>query len=699
MRPFFASHRARACSLGFVFALAFLPSALADGPGRSPADALVDEENAPLVRWLNEKRASLRPWLSRRGTPEGPPDYIDFRLDVDPVPLVTRTSAEAERSHKTKMLFNAYFPKNEAGGYLGTFFEGGHPYILTPRGPYQWNSTKVSGMEDPKLFREAVEALMKRGMKNIRLAPNLHQVIPGNPASWDRYIDRLETIWRAGGTPTISVAFFPSLKHWEKKSASGEVDPAKSYLLHPDWPTDMGDLTETLMTRVWERASKIEKELGRPLQVAVNPINEPETLASFNRQFWHGAHAPWGHPETMRYYVPSIVQIGKANVEIRRAVEKTSGGRRILFVHNEAMTPDAYGNDRGGGKYAVSKFMLGDDVLLKADLDGYREKPLDKLRKYLTDRGTSGKLNEVEWTLREYVFGAWNETDSARETARAEIITSLRALRDLHVSFARETGKTMKTDCMLHLDYYYQSEFGSRRKIRELAKDLADRQGKNLKRVLGTRNEKEIYRMLREAGAEEKAIAGIGGNPKAYYEILTRSDYAVLKRLLGILRGNTLGFEPQHYARQIRAGIRRGFYPYFMEYVNALRMFIVGVGESGTPFHTFAPLLHDQVMMEYAAALKAGIYGTQYGFGPAVDTRGWAKSPLGHHYLDDHEVNPSGLLTIAEKRNPGKTGPRVLRSIEERSWVNAFVTPFMESVKKPETITQCSKLLRPDLIQ
>jgi hypothetical protein len=696
MRPFSVSYRARAYSLGFVFALAFLPTAVASGPQRTRADALVDEENAPLVRWLEEKRANLRPWLARRGEPGGPPDYIDFRLDLDPIRLNSRTGAESKRSHETKMLFNTYFPKGDTGGYLGTFFEAGHPYILTPRGPYQWNSTKASGMEDPKLFREAVEALMKRGMKNIRLAPNLHQVTPGNPASWDRYVDRLETIWRAGGTPTISVAFFPSLKRWEKKTANGEVDYAKSYLLNEEWPKDMGDLTKTLMARVWERARQVEKDLGREVQVAVNPINEPETLASFNRQFWHGAHAPWSHPETMRYYVPSVVQIAKANVEIRRAVESTSNGRRILFVHNEAMTPNAYGNDRGGGKYAVSKFMLGDDVLVKADLGDYADQSLEKLRKYFTGRGESGKLNELEWSLREYIFGSWNETPAAQEKARNEILASFRELQGAHASFARETGKTLKTDCMLHLDYYYQSEYGSLRELPELAKDLAARRGRNLKQVLGTKNETEILRMLREAGAEEKAIGELATNPKGYLEILSRNDHAVLKKLLGILPGNTLGFEPQHYARQIRAGIRRGFYPYFMEYVNALRVFIVGVGESGTPFHTFAPLLHDQVMMEYAAALKAGVYGTQYGFGPAVDTRGWAKSPLGQHYIDDHEINPSGLLTIAESKNPSRTGPRILRKVEERSWVDAFVTPFLASVKKSHRATQCGKYLQPD---
>jgi hypothetical protein len=696
MRLSFVTARACLASFGVAFAvLSTFPALAAGDRPRSRANALIDEENASLIRWLEEKRDALRPWLARRGTPEGPPDYIDFRLDVRPVPLVEKSKAESARSHETKLLFNTYFPKGDAGGYLGTFFEAGHPYILTKRGPYQWNSTKVSGMEDPTLFREAVEKLVARGVKNIRLAPNLHQITPNNPGSWDRYIDRLETVWRAGGTPTISVAFFPSLKRWEKKNSAGEVDYAKSYLLHSEWPEDMGSLTETLMSEVWKRAAQVEKDLGRKVQVAVNPINEPETLASFNRQFWHGAHAPWGHPETMRYYVPSVVQIAKANVAIRQAVEKTSEGRRILFVHNEAMTPDAYGNDRGGGKYAVSKFMLGDDVLLRADLEAYHTVPVDELRDRLAERAKAGRLNELEWSLHQYAFGKWNETATEREAARKEILESFRELKRAHEDFASTTGKTMKTDCMLHLDYYYQSEFGATRSVAEIAPELAANRGKRLKEVLGTKNEKEISRMLREAGIDAKSLRQLRKNPDDYLEILSRNDYAVLKKLLNILPGNTLGFEPEYYARQNRAGIRRGFYPYFMEYINELRVFIVGVGESGTPFHTFAPLLHDQVMMEYAIALKAGVYGTQYGFGPAIDTRGWAKSPLGLHYIDDHELNPSGLLSVVERKSTLKKGSAIIRTVEERGWVDAFVRPFFESVGKIEKSSQCSELLRP----
>jgi hypothetical protein len=161
---------------------------------------------------------------------------------------------------------------------------------------------------------------------------------------------------------------------------------------------------------------------------------------------------------------------------------------------------------------------------------------------------------------------------------------------------------------------------------------------------------------------------------------LNKNDRKILERVFGLRRERLLGFEPNHYARHIRLGIRDGFYKYAMEYINSLRLHTVGVGESGTPFYVFAPLLHDQVMMEYAHVLKSGVYGTQYAFGPAVDTKGWAKGPLSLHYQDDNETNPSGLFSIVK----GKSG----LTVKERSfvpdkpgWARSFLTDFFTRIR------------------
>lgn len=687
---------------------------------------------------------------------------------------------EVKIAKSTKELYDSYFPPSDPSSYVGTFFESGNPYIQTARGPYQWDSIKASGMDDPVLFGKAVTALTKAGIKSIRIGPNLFELDPERPESWNSFIDKIEIMWRKGATPTISVAFFPGLKRWEVKSPNGEIDYSKSYLLNPKFPGDIGRLTTGMMKVLWKRAAVVEADLGRKVNIVINPINEPETFAGFNRQFWHGAHANWGHPETMKYYVPSVIQIAKANVEIRLAVEANNNGRRILFAHNEAMTPVYYPSHQGGGRFAVSKFMLGDNVILKADLEVLRTMNLTELKEMVID-----EKDELLWSIKKFVFGSWNKTPEAQEKARHILMTQFEDLKNLHLSLISKTKKSMKTDNILLVDYYYQTEFILPYDVERLVTELSEYNGKKLREVLDVKSDAGFLEMLNKAATLNHGDLPPEG-PKGslvhfpfkkiedvnFRQLLSQYDYVVLERLvglrrefhfkddaifvsrqkragvrpsasqlyrldhiidkaalnngegllkildvkssdemwslingvkavdkskplktilhengqqvfrelLGIRREFLLGFEPQHYARQIRADIRHGFHKFMIEYVNALRLFAAGVGESGTPFYIFSPLLHDQVMMEYASALKSGIYGTQYAFGPAVDTRGWAKAPLGLHYDDDHEINPSGLLKIITVKDGKDVKFRGDEAIDS-AWPKQFLEPLFEGMK------------------
>lgn len=797
-------------SLILSFAL-LLPPALyigfrapKDAPSRVPtsqydlghSDA-IKVKNDRLMNWVDRKSHDLSGWLSRRGEAGGPPDYIDFYIPDHMVKL-NPSVAEAKVAAATKELYDEYFPPHDPSSYVGTFFESGHPYIQTKRGPYQWNSMEAAGMEDPKLFKEAVATLVKNGIKSFRLGPNLHQVEIGNAQSWQPFIEKLEVIWRYGGTPTVSIAFFPSLKKWEIKNSDGSIDYNQSYLLNPAWPKDMGRLTEDMMGLIWKKASALEGELGRKVNVVINGVNEPETLAGFNRHFWHGAHANWSSPEKLRFYIPSVIHIGEANVEMRLAVEKSAGERRVLFMHNEAMTPEYYPSHTGGGRFAVSKFMLGDRIITEGDFEQLLNEPLGDLQQRLMGKA---KLDEVEWAFKEYVFGSWNNSSQKQEQARLDLVSRFQRLKNLHRKLLAATGKTMKTDNMLHLDYYYQTEFIPNKNLDDLTTELSANHGQRLKEIIGVERDEAFVAIVKNAAAgsagdlppegpkgavldlssyrtrqeipfaqllqlkdrvllerliglrreydmndeepyrSRQIIIGLRPLESQLYRtdhlldlaatnngellkkalgtrlpelvmtkilkaakktgtefsaeelsvfmrkevlspdadknirhVLEKNGHAVFNDLFGLKREFLIGFEPQHYARQIKAGIRYGFYTIFLDYVKELRVYAAGVGESGTPFYIFAPLLHDQVMMEYAMALKNGIYGTQYSFGPAVDTRGWAKGPLSFHYQDDHAVNPSGILQI-------KDGNLKLRGHENGQWMPQFVNPFFDSIR------------------
>lgn len=682
--------------------------------------------NRPLIEWLDRKQGWAGNWLTTRGNRGGMPSFIDFHFWNQPPALSPLTRNEERIAETTKALYDQLFPPSDPSSVLGTFFESGHPWVKTPTGEHQWNSLYLSGMEDPRLFDLAISKLVGLGIKSVRIAPNLHKIDPAKPSSWDPFVDMLETAWKHGATPTVSVAFFPSLLRWRTmKPGTNETDHLRSYLLHPRWAQDMGDLSATMMKKIMERAARFEAaNPGKKANVVVNPINEPETFAGFNRHFWHEAHANWDSPEMMRFYVPSILNIAKANVLIRMAVEREARGKRILFMHNEAMTPDYYPSHKGGGRFAVSKFMIGDDVLMRANLDSRTRLPLIALKANLEILETTGRLTEVDWAIKSFVFGAWNRTSSQQEAARTQIIRELRQLKNLHETLVARTGKTMKTDNMLNLDYYYQTEFKLPVSVPQLVRDLAKNNGEKLKHALHAANDYVLAEMLKDFAEDEVKLSPgvpliLDGDSDLrnldLVETLTREDYAllarsiglryefslkneapyvdrqkraglrpetvgspekiertdkllnelaasdgeklvqvlglrsvrelpaaiaaaatdtrdggpvvqikanetlrtaldkegraILNRLMGLNKNVMLGFLPNQYGRQIRAGIRQGFLKFFVDYVNALRIHTVGVGESGTPFYVFAPLLHDQVMMEYATALKLGLYG------------------------------------------------------------------------------------------
>jgi hypothetical protein len=235
--------------------------------------------NRPVVDWYTQKSQGLLEWIKKRGQEGGIPDFIDFYLPDNDV-AVSLTRKEALIAEKTKQLYDQYFPRNDHSSYVGTFFESGHPLIQTYKGPYQWDSMKVTGMKDPVLFRKTIQTLVKSGIKSFRLGPNIHEV-GQDKKSWKNFITQIETIWMEGGTPTIAVAFFPSLTKWEVRKA-GKIDYRSSYLLHRDWPSDMGKLTAVMMSELWKKAREVEEKLGKKVNILINGINEPETFAGFN---------------------------------------------------------------------------------------------------------------------------------------------------------------------------------------------------------------------------------------------------------------------------------------------------------------------------------------------------------------------------------------------------------------------------------
>lgn len=614
----------------------------------------------------------------------------------------------------------------------------------------------------------------------MRIGPNLHEIEMGRPASWDPFIEKIEKMWENEISPTVTMAFFPSLKRWEKLNVDGSIDQEHSYLLHPDFAHDMGQMTEEFMTRVMARKALFERNnpTKRKPRIAINGVNEPETFAGFNRQFWHGDYANWFSPLMNKFYIPSIINIAKANVQIRLAIERSTH-EAILFMYNEAMTTDEYISHRGGGRFAVSKFMLGDDVLMKSNFD----ESFQSFSERIKDKPTH---NEMDWALKAFTFGSWNEGSSEKQQmAYEQLIGEFKQLRDLHKSLP--DGKTMKTNTYLALDYN-QTEAIPKKEIPVFLKEVSANHGQKLKEILGALDDEKFLDMMKAAsenredlegkvkipfnyknredvpfekvlsdmdsellsrlvgfkrqfelssdpehkarqteagllasaaplestdslvakmsaddGQELQRIMGLKSKEELLYalqrigrdnsdgqgtsefglhesveEILSKNGRLILNRTFGLKRHFKVGFEPQHYARQMRAGMRDGFYKFLMDYTNALGIRVVGVGESGTPYHNLAPLLHDQHMMSLASAGQSGLYLAMYNIGSTTNTVGWEYSPMALPAAMDQVVNPSGIFNIPVEGQP----VTLMQNKDGSLWFRQFAQPFEADIKK-----------------
>ena len=80
------------------------------------------EENRAVLGWLSVKKTGWTQWLGNRSKENGPPEAIDFFLNLQQIQLQPPSVSEIETAQATKSLFNQYFPQNDPSSYVGTFF-------------------------------------------------------------------------------------------------------------------------------------------------------------------------------------------------------------------------------------------------------------------------------------------------------------------------------------------------------------------------------------------------------------------------------------------------------------------------------------------------------------------------------------------------------------------------------------------------
>jgi hypothetical protein len=748
--------------------------------------------NQLLTNWKDNESWHIKKYLAQRGQPSGPNEDFDISIDTEKIPLRPRSNEDLRRDDATQELVLQYYGHQGLNRYHGTFIESGAAFT----GDYQWNTQRWAGFAVKKLRDQFLDQAQANQIYNIRFGINLHELDLKRPQTLDAILDFHREAWRRGISLTDSIMFFSGLKELEVRKSDGSIDADRSYQNNPMFPDFAEKRAEFILSAIFreqalfnEANAKLPLSEQKPMaRTAVNPINEPETFAGFNH-FWNNGLAPWGEPNTMQLYVKTIINIARANVRIRMATERASqrylGGERVLFFHNEAMTPENYPSHRGDLQFAVSKLMLGDDQLMNADFSKLTLESLETMRARFEARKRQGEINVVEACILYFSQIPLNDTPEKQERARRQVIAQLRELRSEHLYYTRMTqklengrivhaGKTAKTDTILMLDYYQQSEFILPTEVAQLIEKISQSRGEALKEILGVNSDEAVLSVLQERTRQAELATGqkiwpsnvtslnsldlqkllsqedgivleklvglrsewsfnqdpifaerrtlaqfnieainktdekrldffmnqllagdasllkvalkvqtsqqlfaalqeIGfdtrqGGPQlqltgteSLREILNLSERTILYRAFGLERQRRLGFLPTHYARQMRAQLRKGFYKIFLNYFNETGIGVVGQGEDGTPFPWHFLVHKQQNLSLVAAAEAADLYIVRHDVGAAVGTVGWMAGPMTGDLKSNGRRGEDGIFKLV------RTGPYQF-SYELSSW-------------------------------
>lgn len=351
---------------------------------------------------------------------------------------------DQERIADTVALYQSRIGADTLSTLLWTGIESANP--LTRDEQYRWNSLKDQGLYDPEKRRKLINILAGLGITNLRLGMSNHEIEPDNDATWSEHDAIIGDLSAAGLNLSLDLHHFGIEDRFRVVGLDGTTVGAKSYRLHPDWPDYFADFAGKAFARY---GSKIK---------AVTLINEPETTVGFEGQMWDGAFPGWDSPMHHFYYIERAIQVAKAAVKARLAIEAQAKAshRPVLFVHTEAVVyKPTWEEFNSFIRFLPSDLILGQDWLMDADLDQIARAPMDEIvgrwrRKPLEAR------TSLDWLIEHYVVD--NQPPESREPNRARLVALLRDLRDLHLQLLRQYGKSMRANTVFAVDYYAHNE-------------------------------------------------------------------------------------------------------------------------------------------------------------------------------------------------------------------------------------------------
>lgn len=355
---------------------------------------------------------------------------------------------ESLRLRRTAQLYFQTFGQNSVESFLWSGIESGNPRTRDDR--ERWNSLREEGLYDSANRQKLIRALMRAGIRNIRLGMSNHEIDLDDDSTWKETSAMINDFYLGGLNISLDLHHFGIEDRFRVVNSDGETIGEKSYYLHPAWPEYFGRFARKAIEKYHQQIK------------AVTIMNEPETVAGFNGEMWHGGFPGWSNGQSNKFYLQRSIQVGKASVLARLQIEDylsqipARNRPHLIFVHTEASVHKSYWNDFNlYRRFIISDMILGQGWLVDADLDGLAKMPMNEIV------GRWHRLNDntrtiLDWVIENYIV--YNQRDQDREALRQELVAKLRDLRGLHLKLASRFGKSMKTDTVLAVDYYSHNE-------------------------------------------------------------------------------------------------------------------------------------------------------------------------------------------------------------------------------------------------
>lgn len=322
------------------------------------------------------------------------------------------TSQRQAENEKTIELYRQTFST-----FLWTGLECSNPESLDKG---RWDQLELAGVYDPHLRKRQANLLLELGISNLRMGIPNHRI--HQPIDWQLFTDILTDFKKVGANISLDLLHFGLPSRFRN-----DERPEESIFLNPAWPDYYVDFAMTAL------------RLYRPYLQAVTLINEPLITNNFSAGLWNEAMpGTWPHPLYNHYFIKRALLLAKAAVTARHQIEvylqslPDEQQRRLVFIHNESCEFRSYDTDFNlYHRFLTSDLILGHDWLLH---EAYRETGM------------------FHWILEHYA-----RPDHMDEDTRW-LVETLDTLKNSHLNFQAEFGKTMRADTVFGIDYYLACE-------------------------------------------------------------------------------------------------------------------------------------------------------------------------------------------------------------------------------------------------